>query len=49
MGASTVTAIGAIKSVLPSGAAFFSASAAMRPVAPGLFSTMIGCPMASLM
>jgi hypothetical protein len=36
-------------SVVPSGAADLRASAAMRPVAPGRFSTTTGCPMDSLM
>ena len=43
-GANTVTASGASMIVLPSGAAFFSASAAMKPVAPGRFSTTTGAP-----
>ena len=43
-GASTVTTIGASRNVVPSATACLSASAAMRPVAPGLFSTTTGCP-----
>jgi hypothetical protein len=43
-GAKTVTAIGEIMRVRPSGAAFFSASAASWPLAPGLFSTTTDVP-----
>ena len=43
-GCTTITAIGAIISRLPSGAASFTACAAIRPPAPGRFSTITGEP-----
>ena len=41
-GTTAIGPIGMTMIVEPSGAAFFTASAAMRPIAPGRFSTITG-------
>src|SRR5438874_10100941 len=46
-GTTAIGPIGITMIVVPSGAAAFKASAAMRPMAPGRFSTMTGCPSVS--
>ncbi len=47
-GTTAIGPIGITMIVAPSGAALFTASAAMRPAAPGRFSTITGCPIVSL-
>src|SRR5438067_1160583 len=48
-GTTAIEPIGITMIVVPSGAAAFTASAAMRPIAPGRFSTMTGCPIVSFL
>ena len=49
IGASTVTTIGVSIRTLPSAGEFFTASATIRPPAPGRFSTTTGCFSSSFM